>query len=48
MGGNRSVRQLAELCSGKGGNVIKKGVISWSSKKREDKINALVADIAGI
>ncbi len=48
MGGNRSVRQLAELCSGKGGNVIKKGVISWSSKKREDKINALVADITGI
>jgi flavodoxin len=48
MGGNHSVRQMESLCTQKGGKVVKKGTISWSSKKREDNIKALVAYFANI
>lgn len=48
MGGNHSVKQMKSICTKKGGKVVKKGTISWSSKKREDNIKALVAYFASV
>jgi len=42
MGGNRSLRQLETLCRNKGAVLNKKGVINWSSKKRNEEIDSLV------
>lgn len=41
MGGTRSADQLAEMATNRGGNVVGKGVINWTNKKREHDIDAL-------
>lgn len=47
LGGNRAVRQLESALSKKGACVSAKGVIGWSSKKRENEISELVSRLSG-
>ena len=37
-GGNRAVRQMARYCEEKGGDVVRSGMVFWSSKEREKDI----------
>lgn len=42
MGGNHSVNQIIRAIKEKGGEVIDKMVINWSSKAREEQINEVI------
>ena len=42
MGGTRSADQLAEMATSRGGTVVGKGVINWTSRKRERDIESLL------
>ncbi len=46
MGGNRSVRQMAELCRAKGAAVTKTGVVNWDNKAREAQISSVVEQLS--
>jgi flavodoxin len=43
MGGNKAVMQMAALVAQGGGIVTQTAVVNWSSKKREEQIDRLVA-----
>ena len=43
LGGNGAIKKLCALCSSKGANVTKTGIINWSNaEKREKKITQLI------
>jgi hypothetical protein len=42
MGGTRTVKQMARLCETKGGSLIGEGIVNWSHKERERKIDNVV------
>lgn len=46
LGGNNTVRKIKAICQSKGATIKKSGVISWSSKKRETKIEELINDFS--
>jgi NAD(P)H dehydrogenase (quinone) len=46
MGGNRAVRQMKEILSAKGAEILGSGVVNWSGRNREYMISALVEKAA--
>jgi len=48
MGGTRSVRQIKEICEAKGANVSQTGIVNWSHKERERKIEEVVKNLGKI
>ncbi len=43
-GGKNAIKKIQEICEDKNGSVNKTGIISWSSKKRDETINYLIED----
>jgi hypothetical protein len=43
LGGNHSVRQITAACKEKGADVLKSGIVSWQSKRRDEEIAAVVS-----
>ncbi len=48
MGGNQAIRQLRRACADKGGDVTATGIVNWSGKARDKKIDAVVAAISSL
>lgn len=48
MGGNRAVSQMSSVCKSKGGSIISTGIVNWSSDKREQQIEEIVAALSAI
>lgn len=49
MGGNRALRQLVDICRGKGAALYGTGIVNWSNAaKREKLIQAVVDDLGAI
>lgn len=44
MGGNQAIRQMKEICESKGAEVIETGIVNWSSRSRNDKIDYLAKE----
>lgn len=42
MGGNRSVNQMKRICESKGADVYETGIINWSRKTRQAKIENMI------
>ena len=42
MGGKQSINQMKNLCKSKGVDVFETGIVNWSSKKREKKIECII------
>ena len=45
MGGNQSIKQLKRACQEKDVEVIETGIINWSNKNRESRIEELIEGI---
>lgn len=45
LGGNRAISQMKKLCELKGGKICGTGIVNWSSKEREKKINDAISNI---
>ena len=43
LGGNHSVRQITAACKEKGADVLKSGIVSWESKRRDAEIEAVIS-----
>jgi NAD(P)H dehydrogenase (quinone) len=48
MGGNRAIKQMKDICQLKNGEVIETGIVNWSSKHRNEKIDFLVEEQIGL
>jgi NAD(P)H dehydrogenase (quinone) len=48
MGGNRAIKQMKDICQLKNGKVIETGIVNWSSKRRNEKIDFLVEEQIGL
>lgn len=48
MGGNRTVRQMSDLCRAKGMKVAETGVVNWSSKSRESQIREISSRLSKV
>jgi NAD(P)H dehydrogenase (quinone) len=48
MGGERSIKQLVNLCELKGGKVYKTGIINWTNIKRERQIDNLIKNMSSL
>jgi flavorubredoxin len=48
MGGNRAIKQMKDICQLKNGKVIETGIVNWSSKHRNEKIDFLVEEQIGL
>lgn len=48
MGANRTIRQISGILKQKNAQVLKTGAASWSEKKKEQSISALLDAFAGI
>jgi len=48
MGGNRAVSQISSVCKAKGGSIISTGIVNWSSEKRDQQIEEIVAALSAI
>lgn len=46
MGGERSIKQLINLCESKGGKVFETGIINWTNLKRQNQIENLVINMS--
>ena len=42
MGGNRTIGQMRDICKGKGGKVIRTGVVNWMGEERRKGIMKIV------
>ncbi|MCX7745354.1 MAG: flavodoxin domain-containing protein [Clostridia bacterium] len=47
MGGNRSIKQMKRICEAKGEMVFETGIVNWSHKNRERKINDVLERLMG-
>lgn len=45
MGGKQAIEQMKKLCESKGATVCESGIVNWSSKKREKKIDETVENL---
>ncbi|MGI6606725.1 MAG: flavodoxin family protein [Peptococcia bacterium] len=48
LGGNRSIRQMKNLCEAKDAQVVATGVVNWSSKQRQEKISDTVQKLSHV
>lgn len=48
LGGNRSIRQMKNLCEAKDAQVVATGVVNWSSKQRQEKISDTVQKLSNV
>lgn len=46
LGGNHAIRQMKNICQGKGSTVRKTGIVNWSSKKKEAMITAVLQEMS--
>jgi hypothetical protein len=46
MGGNQAIKQMKKACEAKGVSVFDTGVINWSHKQREEKINDMLGKMS--
>ena len=46
MGGNSAIKQLRNMCTEKGANILFTGIIDWKNSKREVQIDSLAAGVA--
>ncbi|WP_409227003.1 flavodoxin family protein [Gudongella sp. SC589] len=46
MGGNSAIKQMRNICTEKGANIIFTGIIDWKNSKREIQIDSLAAGVA--
>lgn len=46
MGGKRAIAQMKKICISKGGKVYKTGIINWSKKDREKKIEEMTEEFS--
>jgi flavodoxin len=48
LGGNRTISQMSKVCSEKGANVTGGGIVNWSCKDRDKRINDTVERLSSI
>lgn len=48
MGGNRAIKQMSALIAAKGGKSMGSGIVNWSGKDRDRRIEDVVGSIAAL
>ncbi len=46
LGGNRTIKQIQELCESKGAKIIETGIVNWNNPRRESMIYDVVEKIS--